>query len=192
MSMDAAKGTVLDRRQTPKEWLIFFRNGLIVAFVVALLLFWDSPHSADEISVSIAVPLIIFNLVPVILHSLSPFLPQPPQRQLPAVDFVTLPPTRRRNALIALTTVVLMMIFFFGGCAIFLGSFTYPYLGVDWAIGPARHIAFWMFAISALPVVAFVSFIAGMIYSGKIRDNVTALWLYLKWIRPLSHWPTHA
>jgi hypothetical protein len=195
--MVARQATALDKRQTLSEWLVFFRNGLIVTFVAALVLFWNSPHSADEISVTIAVPLIIFNCIPFVLQALSPFLPQPPQKDLPlppvrAVDFRTLPAGKRRNALLVIVAIVSMIICFFGGGAIFAASFTYKYLGVSWAVTPARQLSYLMFALTSLPVVAVISFIAGMVYTGKIRNSALAALIYLKALRPLSHWPTFA
>jgi hypothetical protein len=196
MSMAATKDTPLDRLQTFREWLKFTRNGLIVSFLVGLVLFWNSSHSADEISVAIAIPLIIFNCIPFVLHSLSALLPEPPQKPLPLkiepVDFKNLPRHRRIRALMSAGIVIFMIICLFGGCAIFIASFTYPYFGVPWAVMPARYLSYVMFGFTALPVVAVLSFIAGMAYTGKVRDSATALWIYLRAIRPLTHWPTYA
>ena len=190
----------IDRLQTFSEWLKFTRNGLIFAFVAGLLLFWNSPHSADQISVAIAVPLIVFNCIPFVLlgvfAALSPLLPEPPQKSLPftieAVDFKNVPRKQRAYSLIARWVVVFMIICFFGGCAVFVASVTYPYFGVPWATAPARQLSSIMFGITALPVVAVLSFVAGMAYTGKLRDSAIALWIYLKTIRPFTHWPTYA
>jgi hypothetical protein len=171
-----------------------------LAFGVALILFYNSPHSADEISVAIAVPLIIFNCIPFALRglsaALSTFLPESPQKSLPLktgpVDFKALPREKRISVLVIAGIVIFMIICFFVGCAIFVASFTYPYFGVPWAVTPARHLSYIMFETTALPVVAVLSFVAGMAYTGKIFDSALALWIYLKTIRPLTHWPTYA
>jgi hypothetical protein len=194
MLMVATQATQLERLQTTREWLAFFRNGLIAAFVAAILLFWNSSHSAEQITVAIVVPLIIFNCIPFFLHALAPLLPQPPQRNLPlpAVEPKALPPNRRRNALLAIGIIVSMIICLFGGAAIFLASFTYDYFGIPWATNPARDLALLLVSLSILPIVAVASFIAGMVWTGKIRDSGLALWIYIKALRPLSHWPTFA
>jgi hypothetical protein len=196
MMMPVKRATALNRRQNVKEWLVFFRNGLTIAFVAAVVLFWDSPHSADEIAVTIAVPLIIFNCIPFFLQSLATLLPQPPQNNLSLAevqlkDFKTLPGESRRNAP-AIVAIISMIICFFGSGAIFLASFTYSYFGVSWAVTPARHLSYLLFALTSLPVVAVISFVAGMVYSGKIRNSALAALVYLKALQPLSHWPTFA
>ena len=194
--MSTTTEPALDRLQTFREWLIFFRNGLIVAFVAVLIFFWNSPHSADEISVAIAVPLIIFNCIPFVLRGLSALLPEPPPKALTLkiepLDFKRLPRQKRNRALMTTGSVIFMIICFFAGCAIFVASFTYPYFGISWAVLPARYLSYVMFGFTALPVVAVLSFIAGMAYTGKLRDSSTALWIYLRMIRPLTHWPTYA
>ncbi len=87
---------------------------------------------------------------------------------------------------------VVMIILLFGGVAIFFASFTYGYLGIPWAAGPARQLSFLLVGVSLLPVLTVASFLAGMVWTGKIRDSALALWIYLEALRPLSHWPTFA
>lgn len=190
----------INRLQTFREWLIFSRNGLVFALIVGMVLFWNSPHSADQISVTIAVPLIIFNCIPFVLPGLSAgvrlLLPESPQKALPLntqpVELKTLSPKERISVLITIGTVVAMIVCFFAGGAIFAASFTYRYFGVAWAVTPAQHLAYLLFGVTALPLVAVLSFVAGMAYTGRVRDSATALWIYLKTIRPLTHWPTYA
>jgi hypothetical protein len=188
----------IDRLQTFREWLKFARNGAILALIISLILFWNSPHTADEISITIAVPLIIFNCIPFLLKGLfatiADLIPPSPQEPLPfkpTVDLKALPRKRRISIAIIAGSVVFMIVCFFGGCAIFLASFGYPYFDVAWAVQPARHLSYVLFALTAIPVVAVLAFVAGMAYTGKILDSATALVIYLRTIRPLAHWPTY-
>jgi hypothetical protein len=191
----------IDRIQTFKEWLKFARNGAILALVMGLILFWNSPHTADEISVAIAIPLIIFNCIPFLVRGLAATIadsiPSSPQEPLPfktepTIDLNALPRQRRMQIAIIAGAVVFMIVCLFAGCAIFLASFSYSYFDVAWAVIPARRLAYIMFAITAIPVAGVLGFVAGMAYTGKILDSAIALVIYLRTIRPLAHWPTYA
>jgi len=134
----------MDHLETPKEWLNFIRNGAIVALVAALLFFWASPHSAEEISVTIALPLIIFNCIPFVLmgiaSAVSKWFPKAspqeplPFRSRPPVDTKDLPLKHRLVGYATLGILIVMLSSFFAGIAILLASFAYPYFDVSWAV----------------------------------------------------------
>lgn len=190
----------MNHLQTLKEWWRFTRNGAIFGLLVALFFFWGSSHSADEIAVSIAIPLILFNCMPLILtviaRLISAILPPPRQESLPLdsppVDIKTLPAKQRVKAYLLVWTVIAMILCFFGSLALLAASYAYPTFDIAWAAHPARILSVVLFAISVVPIVATLSFVAGMSYTGKIRDSAVAIWIYLRTIHPLRHWPTTA
>ena len=165
----------MDHLYTPKEWLKFIRSGAIVALVASLLLFRDSPHTASEISVAIAVPLIIFNCMPLVLMGILKAMP-------------------RKTRLVAFGIIgilVIVIIGFFAAVSILLASFAYAALSIPWAITPARHLSYILLAISALPIIAAISFLAG-IYSRRLRDSALLRFVSVKARQPSTYWPTMA
>lgn len=175
----------------------YFRNGLILAVVAVALLYSNSPHSADEIAVSIAIPLLIFNCTPFLLIGLAAVFRSfgaSPQADLPlptkSPAFVNLPPREKIKTFAIVSVVVAMFVAFFASIAIFLGTFLYGYFGIPWAIYPGRELALAIFAITILPFVGVSSFIAGMRYTGRLWNSVIALTIYLKTIGPFDYWPT--
>ncbi len=196
--MEATQRNPMDRLQTPKEWLRFVRNGAILTLVVAVVLFWNSPHTAEEISVAIAVPLIIFNCVPFILvavlREVSALFPKAPQESLPfqPLDIKTVSSKQRMRAYALVGSLIFTMVCFFAGLAIFFASFTYAYLYIPWAVIPARHLSYLLLGVSILPFVALVSFLAGMHYSAGFRNSAVLHWIFAKAAHPGTYWPTTA
>jgi len=190
----------MTRLTTLREWLVFTRNGTIVGFVAALLFFWGSPHSADGIAIAIALPLILFNCIPIVLLTIgaliSALLPPPPQNSLQfgpqPVDIESLPFKQRMKTYFIVWTVLATFLCFFAAVALLVSSFIYPSLGLSWVSAPARKLSLLLFAVSLLPIVGTLSFVAGMNYTGKLRDSAVAMWIYLKTIHPVRHWPTIA
>jgi hypothetical protein len=192
----------MGRLQTHREWLKFTRNGAIVGLVAALLFFWNSPHTAEEISVTIALPLIIFNCTPFVLTGIasvvSMWFPKvSPQKRLsfpdkPPVNIKDLPLKQRLAGYAILGTLIVMLMCFFAGIAIFLATFAYPHFYVPWAVTPARHLAYLLVGVSVFPIVAVMSFLAGLRYSGKFRDSAIFYWISARTTHPLSYWPTAA
>jgi hypothetical protein len=189
----------MDRLHTPSDWWKFTRNGVVVVSVVAIPFCWLSSHSADEIAVVIGTPLIIFNCVPFLLSALfsitARFLPEPaePLPPPPTTQPFNALPTRRRIIMLSMTIIIGgMFICFSAGGAILVASFAYSALDVSWAVLPARHLAFWLLAFSALPIVALVSFIIGIYYAGKMRSGVTLALISAQTRHPRTYWPTAA
>ncbi len=200
--MSPPRQNPMDHLQSPKELFIFVRNGAIVAFVPTVLLFWDSPHTAQEISVAIAVPLIIFNCIPFLFAGLvkgivvivSIWFPRNPTPELPfptstITSISDLPPKQQMIVRIALRVVLGMVICFFAGIAILLASLAYDSLSIPWAIAPAHYLAYLLLGISVFPIVACFSFLAGAYYAGQFRNRAGA---FARAVDPLAHWPTTA
>ena len=202
MSRDVKEQGRKNRLQTLEEWFKFVRNGAIVGLVAALLFFWNSRHTAEEISVAIALPLIIFNCIPVVLagianifsrHFRKPVQQEPlPFPDKPTVNIKDLPLKHRLLGYAVVGTLVVMLICFLAGIAIFLASIAYPYFGVSRAALPARHLAYLVLAISVLPIVVLASFAAGLYCSGRFRDSAIFRWISSKAARPLDYWPNPA
>src|SRR5689334_7521112 len=117
----------MNRLQSLQEWTKFFRNGLIVAGAAVCLFFWNSTHSADEISVAVALPLIIFNCIPFLIRGVASILQslqEPSQRELPlsyeSPDIHEFPKEKRDLALAVAYTVLGTILGFFASIAIFL------------------------------------------------------------------------
>lgn len=198
MTNSAQNRASLNRRKVFREWLTFIRDGAILAAVVAVVLFWHSSHSADEIAVTIAIPLIIFNCIPVLFVGVSEtikmWLPKSPQEELPLpvqpIDPRTLPPRQRLIVYAGLVILVVTIVSFFGSLAILAASFTYGYFSVSWAIAPARLIALVMLLVSIVPVVAILSFVAGIHYTGRLQMSISAVVTLLMDLHPLKYWPS--
>jgi len=180
--------------QTFSEWLRFFRNGTIVGLGLAVLLFWNSPHAADEIVVAVTVPLILFNCMPIvvsgILKIISELLPKSPQESLPLqaqpMNTEAVPFKYR----LILYGIIGIMVSFCAGVAILLASFTYAFSLVPWAIQPARGLSYLLLGICTFPIIAVASFIAGTYYSAKLRNTAILHWISSRATRPLTYWPT--
>jgi hypothetical protein len=184
-----------DRVETLEKIIKFARNGCIVAFVVAILLFRNSPHDSEEIALTILIPLVIFNCIPFIVvgivdsvRRLRPKISQEPLHfsQSPPVQTKALP-LKDRFIAYALVVVILS---FFAGIAILLASFTYASFYVSWAITSAQHISYVLLGVSILPVVALLSFVAGSRYQGKLRNSGLFHWVSRRVTHPVSYWPT--
>ena len=186
----------MNRTRTFSDGLRFTRNAFLIAFAAGVLLFWNSPRPADEITVVIAVPLIIFTCLPILLAALARvlgvFLPEPAQAFGMHMDIDKLPARQPLSARLALGAIVAVLVCFLGACATLLASFTYPYFEVAWAVIPARQLSYLLFGTTALPLVAVFSFFAGMAYTGRVHDSATAAWIYLKAMHLFRHWPTYA
>jgi hypothetical protein len=185
-------------RLTPLEdWIKFVRNGAIVASVVAILFFRHSPHNSEEITVTILIPLTIFNCIPLItvavVETVGRFRPQVPQKPLPFPESPPVQtgavPLKHRLMFYAFIGIIVS---FGAGLAILVGSFTYPSFFVAWAVRPARHLSYVLLGISILPIVAVSSFVAGNYYQGKLRNSGSFHWLSRRVSRPISYWPTAA
>src|ERR1700691_180461 len=181
MSQARSQQNPASRLQTPNEWLRFARNGAIVALVASIALFWNSPHPAEEISAAIAVPLIIFNCIPIFIVGIADIIsrlrPKPHQESLPFEDHrantAALPIKYRLAGYIIITIIV----GFFVGAAILLASFTYASLNIEWAVQPARYLSFFLLGASALPIIAAVSFLSGIYYQTRFRKSGVLQWL---------------
>jgi len=176
--------------------LAFLRNGVIVAAIASIFLFWNSSHDSEQIVLAILVALVIFNCVPIILtvavdlisrrHKSSPRGTLPLQTESVKTEAVSL-----KYRIIALT-IIAAVVSLFAGVAIFLASFTHLYFQVPWAIQPATHLAYVLIALGVLPVVAFLSFIAGTYYQGELRGNGPFHWFFRRIASPSNYWPTAA
>lgn len=188
----------MDRLYTPNDWWKFTRNGVVVVAAVAIPLFWNSPHSADEIAVVVGTPLILFNCAPFLLSAFfsviakflpkSEALPPPPTTQ----PFDTLPLRRRIIVRSIIGMIIAMFVCFSAGGAVLAASFAYSALGVGWAIVPARHLAFWLLGLSILPIATITGFIIGTYYAGKVRNGVMLALITAQTQKPRSYWPTAA
>ncbi len=197
--MDAPTETKIERLLTPSEWLKFVRNGAGFALCVGAILFWRSPHPADQIVVTIAVPLIIFNCIPFVLlgmgaavSAIAVKLFPEPQQQLPLhpqkIDTLAVPLKYR---LLAYTFIGALLVFF-AGIAVLLASCTYNFFAVHWAVRPARLLAYIMLAPSLLAVIFAIGFIVGVYYSSNFRNSGSIYWVSRKATRPSTYWPTAA
>jgi hypothetical protein len=193
--MAAKHETNMNRLNSFEEWIKFVRNGAIVALVVAILLFRNSPHDPEEIALTIVIPLVIFNCIPFILvgilDSIRRLRPQIPQQSLPLsqsppVQTKAVPLKYRLFAYALIGTII----GFSAGLAILLGSFAYDSFYVSWAIVPARHLSYALLGISILPIVALLSFVAGNYYQGKLRGSGLFHWVSRTVTHPLNYWPT--
>jgi hypothetical protein len=181
----------------PKDWIKFVRNGAILAFVVAVLLFRNSPHTSDEIALTIVIPLVIFNCIPfitvAIVETVQQLRPRAPQKPLPFPQSPTVQteavPLKYRLILYAL---IGMIVSFGAGFAILLASFAYPSFSVAWAARPARYLSYVLLGISILPIVALLSFVAGNYYQGRLRNSGSFHWFSRRVARPINYWPTSA
>jgi hypothetical protein len=184
----------MNRLYTPKEWLLFLRNGAVVATTAAVPLCWYTARSADEIAVVIATPLLLYNtilfLVPAAFSSIICWFAGPAVQQPPAASaHLNNYPLRTRVLLHAAVGSIVTVIFCFGsGVSIFVASYAYPALHVAWAVHPAHVLSEWMVGLSTLPLVALIGFLAGGHYTGR-------LWVALISSRILkleNYWPTAA
>ena len=185
----------MDRPHTSRENFKFFYRGIPVAFAASICLFWNSTHNADEIIVAIATPLLIFNFIPILLNTATALTAQRkklPQQSLPfrePMSQTRAVPFRYKLVAYGLIGVVLS---FFAGLSILLASVTYSFFEIPWASIPARHLAYILLGASAVPMLVACSFLAGVYYSGKFRNNSNASWLSYKASHPFRYWPTTA
>ncbi|MDO8431387.1 MAG: hypothetical protein Q7S58_03155 [Candidatus Binatus sp.] len=190
----------MDHLQTFKDWLRFVRNGAIATIVVILLFFWNSPHSAQEIAVVIALPLIIFNAFPILITGLvdifQRFVPKTQQQSFPFTPTPVEKPTFTRKQRIIgwfiIGTLIVMVVSFCAGISILIASSCYHSLNVAWAIIPARYVSYTLIGISILPIVAIVFLYIGLRYSAWFRDNGSFPSASALIKRPINHWPTSA
>jgi hypothetical protein len=179
--------------QTFNDWLKFVRNGAFVGIGAGVVLFWNSAHSADEITVTIAVPLIIFNCMPVIISgviALIAVLRPQPQQELP----LQVQPTSTRAIPLKYRLlaygIIAVFIGFLVALAIFLASLTYKFFEVPWAIHPARELSYILFALSSSGILFIVGFFAGVYTSHRFRTSAFSEWFFHKLSHPLALWPT--
>ena len=194
MSQARRERNPASRLQTPSEWLRFARNGVVVALVASIAFFWNSPHPPEEIAVAIAVPLIIFNCIPIfflgIADIISRLRSKSNQKSLPFEDQRTNTTALPGKYRLAAYAIIGIIVSFFVGIAIFLASFTYTSLDVNWAVQPARYLSFLLLGVSALPIIAASSFLSGIYYQAKFRKSGILSWLSVKVSHPFTYWPT--
>lgn len=132
-------------------------------------------QSAQDMAIAFALPMIFFDtVVPYGITWLLYFVklkPRPEQQTLPFSTFA------RRDRIIAFTVlvvIVLSLLLLTAAFALWLAAFFYRWLGVAWAVKPARRLALWSFALGVSPAILVAVYAAGVLTARHSR-NVTQL-----------------
>jgi hypothetical protein len=126
-------------------------------------------RSAQDVAIAFALPMILFDtVVPYGIAWLLSFLkPTPEQQKLPFSAF----PRRERIIAIALVVIIiLLVVLLVAALALWLASFLYPLLGIDWAVQPARRLARWCFALGISPAILVIVYAAGILTARHSRN----------------------
>jgi len=175
-----------------EEWAKFALRGTLLIASVTLLFFWNSPHSIEDISLAIAIPLIISNCFPALLGWPFSYIRRPEPSVAPAKPFNSLPAKTRIILIAVLAFIGIVILSFIAGLSIWLATFAYRDLGITWAITPARHLSRELLLVSVGPVLVVASFVAGVYCSLRIRRST--LWdsFFYKTTKTLREWPKTA
>lgn len=137
----------------------------LVAALCGFLLLRGAGHSADEIAVTIAVPLIILQLIPYILAKI------PHEHRKGTTGELTSPRIDRVVQLTAWALVLSATGAILGIC-IFVSLPVYYWLRIDWAMRPATEIATGLLVIT---VVGQLGFLTGIYSASRINNLWTLL-----------------
>ncbi len=178
-------------KSSAEKWTKFALRGTALIAAVTAVFFWNSSHSVEDISLGIAVPLIISNCLPAFLIWPLSYIPQPQEGSV-AKPFSSLPARARIIVIIAGIFLGLVILGFVAGLSILLASYVYQGLGIVWAVAPARHLARSLLLVSAFPLVMSAGFVSGVYCSLRIRQS--AIWdsLFSTTTKTLREWPKAA
>lgn len=191
-----------DHLRGVRAWLRFALRAIALAAVLSVIFFWNSEHSAQEIAVVVATPLIIFNCLPVLIAGVAStmfaYARENRQGELPfaspPVDIKALGFEMRFLSYVLVGGVAVTSFAFLGSFAVYFASLLYGFLDVSWATTPARHLAYELLLIGVLPTTMLLSFLAGLVLAGrssKFSTN-TVLSLTFDTASRIRDWPRAA
>jgi hypothetical protein len=148
------------------RWLRLYVSTCAVAAVVGVLLFHGSTHSADEIAVTIAMPLLVLQLTPFILTKIPHHHGRPP-----ATGEYASPRVHRVVQLVVLLLTVCATGTVLAVCTL-LSLPVYHALGFQWAVRPASRVALLLVAVTGIGPIGFLF---GIYSAGRIHNFGTLL-----------------